>query len=40
MVDPEGNVLQPVGAEYVRHGNCLEESLDDIWTRIRPGRRL
>ncbi len=34
IVDPEGNVLQPVGAEYVRHGNCLEESLDDIWTRI------
>ena len=34
IVDPEGNVLQPVGAEYVRRGNCLEEPLDDIWTRI------
>ncbi|MGH3197204.1 MAG: hypothetical protein ACRDNT_14990 [Streptosporangiaceae bacterium] len=34
IVDPAGNVLQPIGAEYVRRGNCLEESLNDIWTRI------
>jgi MoaA/NifB/PqqE/SkfB family radical SAM enzyme len=34
IVDPSGNVLQPVGAEYVRRGNCLEESLDDIWAKI------
>ena len=34
IVDPAGNVLQPVGADYVRRGNCLEESLDDIWTEI------
>ena len=34
IVDPAGNVLQPVGAEYVRRGNCLEESLDEIWAKI------
>ena len=34
IVDPAGNVLQPVGADYVRRGNCLKESLDDIWTEI------
>jgi MoaA/NifB/PqqE/SkfB family radical SAM enzyme len=34
IVDPAGNVLQPAGAEYVRRGNCLEESLDDTWTEI------
>jgi MoaA/NifB/PqqE/SkfB family radical SAM enzyme len=34
IVDPNGNVLQPVGAEYVRRGNCLEEALDDIWAKI------
>jgi MoaA/NifB/PqqE/SkfB family radical SAM enzyme len=34
IVDPSGNVLQPVGARYVRRGNCLEESLDRIWTKI------
>lgn len=34
IVDPAGNVLQPVGSEYVRRGNCLEESLDDIWAEI------
>jgi MoaA/NifB/PqqE/SkfB family radical SAM enzyme len=34
IVDPAGNVLQPVGAEYVRRGNCLTEPLDDIWARL------
>jgi MoaA/NifB/PqqE/SkfB family radical SAM enzyme len=34
IVDPAGNVLQPVGARYVRRGNCLENSLDDIWAAI------
>lgn len=34
IVDPSGNVLQPVGSEYVRCGNCLEEPLDDIWAKI------
>ena len=34
IVDPAGNVLQPVGPEYVRRGNCLEEPLDDIWAKI------
>jgi radical S-adenosyl methionine domain-containing protein 2 len=34
IVDPEGNVLQPVGAEYVKRGNCLEEPLDRIWTEV------
>ena len=31
IVDPAGNVLEPVGARYVRRGNCLEEPLDHIW---------
>jgi MoaA/NifB/PqqE/SkfB family radical SAM enzyme len=31
IVDPSGNVLEPVGARYVRRGNCLEEPLDHIW---------
>jgi MoaA/NifB/PqqE/SkfB family radical SAM enzyme len=31
IVDPDGNVLQPAGPEYIRIGNCLEEPLDDIW---------
>lgn len=34
IVDPAGNVLQPVGPEYVRRGNCLAEPLDDIWAKI------
>ena len=34
IVDPAGNVLQPVGNMYVRRGNCLEESLDGIWAEI------
>jgi MoaA/NifB/PqqE/SkfB family radical SAM enzyme len=34
IVDPAGNVLQPVGARYVRRGNCLEEPLDRIWAEI------
>ncbi len=34
IVDPAGNVLQPTGNTYVRHGSCLEESLDQIWARI------
>jgi hypothetical protein len=32
-VDPDGNVLQPAGPEYIRIGNCLEEPLDDIWAK-------
>jgi MoaA/NifB/PqqE/SkfB family radical SAM enzyme len=31
IVDPAGDVLAPVGARYVRRGNCLEEPLDHIW---------
>jgi MoaA/NifB/PqqE/SkfB family radical SAM enzyme len=31
IVDPSGNVLEPVGTRYVRRGNCLEEPLDRIW---------
>ena len=34
IVDPAGNVLQPFGAEYVRHGICLEEPLNEIWAKI------
>ena len=34
IVDPAGNVLQPVGSKYVRRGNCLTEPLDCIWAEI------
>jgi MoaA/NifB/PqqE/SkfB family radical SAM enzyme len=34
IVDPAGEVLQPVGASYIRRGNCLEEPLDLIWNGI------
>jgi MoaA/NifB/PqqE/SkfB family radical SAM enzyme len=34
IVDPAGNVLQPVGDRYLRRGNCLEEPLDGIWAGI------
>jgi MoaA/NifB/PqqE/SkfB family radical SAM enzyme len=33
IVDPDGNILQPTGSEYVRCGNCLDEPLDDIWAK-------
>jgi MoaA/NifB/PqqE/SkfB family radical SAM enzyme len=33
IVDPSGNVLQPVGSRYLRCGNCLEEPLDRIWAQ-------
>ena len=39
IVDPEGNVLQPSGAGYEHRGNCLTESLDDIWAKI-PARSV
>ena len=34
IVDPAGNVLQPAGATYIRHGNCLQEPLNEIWAKI------
>lgn len=34
IVDPAGTVIQPAGAEYVRRGNCLDESLDGIWAGV------
>jgi MoaA/NifB/PqqE/SkfB family radical SAM enzyme len=34
IVNPAGNVLQPVGAGYARRGNCLTDSLDRIWAEI------
>jgi MoaA/NifB/PqqE/SkfB family radical SAM enzyme len=35
IVDPEGWVLQPVGEDdYQRHGNCLEQPIDDIWAKM------
>jgi MoaA/NifB/PqqE/SkfB family radical SAM enzyme len=34
IVDPAGNVLQPVGNRYFRRGNCLAEPLDRIWAAI------
>jgi MoaA/NifB/PqqE/SkfB family radical SAM enzyme len=34
IVDPQGNVLQPTGDDYITCGNCLNEPLDEIWKRI------
>jgi MoaA/NifB/PqqE/SkfB family radical SAM enzyme len=34
IVDPAGDVLQPVGAGYARRGNCLKDPLDSIWAEI------
>jgi MoaA/NifB/PqqE/SkfB family radical SAM enzyme len=36
IVDPLGRVLRPGldGAEYTTVGNCLDESIDDIWSRL------
>lgn len=34
IVDPNGNVLQPVGPGYVLRGNCLQDPLDEIWNKI------
>lgn len=39
IVDPDGNVLQPSDVGYEHRGNCLTESLDDIWAKI-PARSL
>ena len=34
IVDPQGNVLQPSGDDYIKRGNCLEEPLDEIWNKL------
>jgi len=34
IVDPQGNVLQPSGDNYIRLGNCLDEPLDEIWNKL------
>jgi MoaA/NifB/PqqE/SkfB family radical SAM enzyme len=34
IVDPAGDILQPVTGTYLRRGNCLEEPLDHIWARL------
>jgi len=34
IIDPAGNVLQPVGTGYLSHGNCLTEPIDQIWAKI------
>ncbi len=34
IVDPAGNVLQPMGDTYAQRGNCLEGPLDSIWAEI------
>jgi MoaA/NifB/PqqE/SkfB family radical SAM enzyme len=34
IVDPAGTVLRPTVDGYEECGNCLNEPLDDIWTRI------
>jgi MoaA/NifB/PqqE/SkfB family radical SAM enzyme len=39
IVDPSGAVLRPTDYGYEECGNCLNEPLDDVWTRI-PGRSM
>jgi MoaA/NifB/PqqE/SkfB family radical SAM enzyme len=39
IVDPAGTVLRPGESDYEECGNCLKESLDDIWARS-PARSL
>ena len=34
IVDPDGNVLQPACATYIRRGNCRQKPLDEIWAEI------
>jgi len=34
IVDPAGNILQPVSTGYLSHGNCLTEPIDQIWAKI------
>ncbi len=34
IVDPNGDVLQPDGPGYMLRGNCLQDSLDEIWRKI------
>ncbi|WP_300607062.1 radical SAM protein [Trebonia sp.] len=33
IIDPEGNLIQPLSDGYRRLGNCLCEPINDIWTR-------
>jgi len=33
IIDPQGNVLQPLSERYQRLGNCLEQPLDLIWAQ-------
>ena len=39
IIDPAGGVLRPTDFGYQECGNCLNEPLDDIWTRI-PGQSV
>jgi MoaA/NifB/PqqE/SkfB family radical SAM enzyme len=34
IIDPSGNVLQPVTDGYLKLGNCLQQPIDEIWTKI------
>jgi len=34
IINPDGDVLQPVGDTYLRLGNCLDEKIDEIWAKI------
>lgn len=33
IIDPQGNVLQPVSDGYKRLGNCTEQTIDQIWAQ-------
>jgi MoaA/NifB/PqqE/SkfB family radical SAM enzyme len=34
IIDPAGNVLEPTATGYARHGNCLDNPIDEIWSRV------
>lgn len=36
IVDPQGDVLQPVSDSYQILGNCLRQRIDDIWPAASP----
>jgi MoaA/NifB/PqqE/SkfB family radical SAM enzyme len=34
IIDPAGNVLEPTATGYARRGNCLDDPIDEIWSRV------
>jgi MoaA/NifB/PqqE/SkfB family radical SAM enzyme len=34
IIDPSGNVVQPDGESYTHRGNCLDDPIDSIWSKM------